>query len=70
MDYRYPKDAEKELLAVKSGLTRSQVTLSQLLFSLKLNTQYMFFSNNKNVFLDVFECVILVPIFYVSKLFK
>ena len=25
MDFRYPKDAEKHLLAVKSGLTRSQV---------------------------------------------
>jgi hypothetical protein len=25
MDFRYPKDAEKHLLAIKSGLTRSQV---------------------------------------------
>jgi len=25
MHFRYPKDAEKHLLAIKSGLTRSQV---------------------------------------------
>lgn len=25
MNFRYPKDAEKHLLAIKSGLTRSQV---------------------------------------------
>jgi len=31
MDFRYPKDAEKHLLAVKSGLTRSQVLVTLLL---------------------------------------
>lgn len=25
LDFRYPKDNEKQLLAIKSGLTRSQV---------------------------------------------
>lgn len=28
MDFRYPKDAEKHLLAVKSGLSRSQVLVA------------------------------------------
>lgn len=31
MDFRYPKDAEKHLLAVRSGLTRNQVPLHLIL---------------------------------------
>jgi hypothetical protein len=32
MDFRYPKDAEKHLLAIKSGLTRSQVLNSNVTY--------------------------------------
>ena len=36
VDYRYPNDAEKHLLALKSGLTRSQVLVT-------LDVKLMFF---------------------------
>ena len=53
VDYRYPKDAEKHLLAVQSGLTRSQVPVT------------FTFNVNNNVFDCALSC--LTPVFWVGE---
>lgn len=50
-NFRYPKDNEKQLLAIKSGLTRSQVLLSELLIASYETGMYIYI-----LFLNVLRC--------------
>lgn len=62
MNFRYPKDAEKHLLAMKSGLTRTQVIACGVFgdFKFKEKLVHSHLGNRKHIFEQQVKVTLLV----------